>query len=261
MGAQVVEQSSFDDPVDLTLALVRLSEKSRRQGLLSLEGDAEQMPDETLREALQELVDRTGSGVIARIMDARIAELSERLEDERQRQILRLRLIKTGVLQLEDGAPPRLIAALLGARLSPEERRRIEEGLPGARQYASSPRPAEDAPGLTLEDLEHLRFEDVLKMRRVDVQRLVRNGREIDLRELMVALRGASPEVTQKFMDTLTKRVAAQFAEDMEVMWPVPLSEIEAARQRIVETIRRLVREREIGLVSPGSGADARGHS
>ena len=66
-------------------------------------------------------------------------------------------------------------------------------------------------------------------------------------------LKGASDDLKDKFLKNLSERAAGMIREDLEIMGPVKLSEVEAAQQNIVKTVRRLEGEGRIAI-SRGGG-------
>ncbi len=77
--------------------------------------------------------------------------------------------------------------------------------------------------------------------------------KEISNEDLTLALKGASEELQEKFFSNLSERAAAMIREDLEIMGPVRLSDVETAQQSIVKTVRRLEVENRI-QISRGSG-------
>lgn len=72
--------------------------------------------------------------------------------------------------------------------------------------------------------------------------------REVDMRDLAVALKSASREVENALLGSVSKRAAETIKEEMSFMGPVKAKEVEAAQQRIIEVVRRLESEGEIDL-------------
>jgi flagellar motor switch protein FliG len=95
-------------------------------------------------------------------------------------------------------------------------------------------------------------FEDVISLDDVSIQRVLR---EVDAKELAMALKGCSEEVANAIFKNQSKRAAAALKEDMEFLGPVRLMDVEKAQQRIVGIIRRLDEAGEI-VISRG-GEDA----
>lgn len=80
-------------------------------------------------------------------------------------------------------------------------------------------------------------FEDIITLGNQAIQRVLR---EIDNRDLAVALKGATKEVSKAIYDNVSKRLAEMIKEDIEFMGPVRVRDVEEAQQKIVNTIRRL---------------------
>ena len=95
-------------------------------------------------------------------------------------------------------------------------------------------------------------FEDVITLDDASIQRVIR---ELDSKDLSVALKGASEEVKTRIMKNVSRRAGEILQEDMDFMGPIRLREVEEAQQKIVAVIRRLDETGEI-IISRG-GEDA----
>jgi flagellar motor switch protein FliG len=95
-------------------------------------------------------------------------------------------------------------------------------------------------------------FEDIITLDDVSIQRVLR---EVETKELALALKGCSEEVANAIYRNQSKRAAASLKEDMEFLGPVRLMDVEKAQQKIVAIIRRLDEAGEI-VISRG-GEDA----
>ncbi len=91
-------------------------------------------------------------------------------------------------------------------------------------------------------------FEDIVMMNDSNIQEILK---EIDGKELTMALKGATEEISTKILGNMSKRAAEGIREDMEYMGPVKLAEVEEAQQRVVEVIRSL---EEAGTITIGKG-------
>ena len=80
-------------------------------------------------------------------------------------------------------------------------------------------------------------FEDIVTLDDRSIQQVLR---EVDTKELSLALKGVSEDVSEKIFKNMSKRAAAMLKEDMEYMGPVRLKDVEGAQQRIVNVIRAL---------------------
>lgn len=95
-------------------------------------------------------------------------------------------------------------------------------------------------------------FEDIITLDDVAIQRILR---EVENKELALALKGASEEVAGVIYRNQSKRAAASLKEDIEYLGPVRLTDVEKAQQQIVAIIRSLEDAQEI-IISRG-GEDA----
>ena len=80
-------------------------------------------------------------------------------------------------------------------------------------------------------------FEDIVKLSNQAIQRVLK---EIDNRDLAVALKGSTPEVAKVIYGNISSRLQEMIKEDIEVMGPVRVRDVEEAQQKIVNTIRQL---------------------
>ncbi len=95
-------------------------------------------------------------------------------------------------------------------------------------------------------------FDDVIKLDDRAIQTVLK---EIASETLIVALKGAAPELRDKFLANMSSRAAEALREDLESRGPMRLSEVEAQQKEILKTVRRLSDEGQI--VIGGGGDDA----
>jgi len=102
------------------------------------------------------------------------------------------------------------------------------------------------------EDIRNLMFvfEDVKGIDDIAIRELLK---EVSNEDLTVALKGASEDLREKFFKNLSERASAMIKEDLEIMPPKKLSEVESAQQSIVKTVRRLEDEGKIVISRGGS--------
>ncbi len=86
-------------------------------------------------------------------------------------------------------------------------------------------------------------FDDVILLDDRAIQQVLR---EVDMKELAVALKGANEEVRTKIFNNVSSRAADNIRDDMEFMGPVRVKQVEEAQQKIVAIIRRLEESGEI---------------
>ena len=76
--------------------------------------------------------------------------------------------------------------------------------------------------------------------------------KEVERKDLSLALKGADGPTREKFFSNMSERAAQYLADDMEAMGPVRLSEVEEAQQQIIALALRL--EEEGKLIFLGGG-------
>ena len=95
-------------------------------------------------------------------------------------------------------------------------------------------------------------FEDFITLDDRAIQLVLR---QVDMKDLALALKGASPELQDKIFHNVSQRAAQMIKEDMEYMGPVRARVVNEAQQKIVNTFRRLEEACEI-LIVRGGGED-----
>lgn len=95
-------------------------------------------------------------------------------------------------------------------------------------------------------------FEDIINLGDISIQRVLR---DVDAKELALALKGCSEEVSEVIYRNQSKRASASLKEDIEFLGPVRLVDVEKAQQKIVLVIRKLDETGEIILTRGGSDA------
>lgn len=93
-------------------------------------------------------------------------------------------------------------------------------------------------------------FEDIVLLDDRSLQLVLR---EIESKDLALALKASSGEVGEKIYKNMSKRAADMLREEIEYMGPVRIRDVEEAQQKIVNVIRRLEESGEI-VVSRGKG-------
>jgi flagellar motor switch protein FliG len=92
-------------------------------------------------------------------------------------------------------------------------------------------------------------FEDILRLDDRSLQRVLR---EVELKELGLALKGATEDLRNKFFKNMSKRAAEMLKEDMDFMGPVRVKDVEESQQKIVNVVRSLEEAGEIVIASGG---------
>ena len=89
-------------------------------------------------------------------------------------------------------------------------------------------------------------FSDIVKLSDREIQTLMR---EVDQKDLVVALKGAEEELKVKILNNMSEQVRNLICEQMEFMGPMRLSEVEEVQLRIVQQLRQLEVQGQIAVV------------
>lgn len=95
-------------------------------------------------------------------------------------------------------------------------------------------------------------FEDIVTLDNRSIQRVIRDCENEDL---LLSMKVSSDEVKDIIFRNMSQRMADTFKEEMEIMGPVRLRDVEDAQSRIVAVIRRLEDAGEI-IIARGGGDD-----
>ena len=95
-------------------------------------------------------------------------------------------------------------------------------------------------------------FEDITKLSNQAIQRVLK---DVETADVTYALKGATEEVKNSILSNLSNRLQEMILDDMQVMGPVRAKDVEAAQQRIVNSVRQLEEAGEI-IVARGEGDD-----
>jgi len=93
-------------------------------------------------------------------------------------------------------------------------------------------------------------FEDLVN---VDDRGIMAILKEVNNEELILALKSASDEMREKIFKNMSERAAQMMKEDLEVMGPVRLKDVEVAQQSIIKIAKKLEAEGKIVLAGKGS--------
>jgi flagellar motor switch protein FliG len=90
-------------------------------------------------------------------------------------------------------------------------------------------------------------FEDILKLSDREIQILLR---EVDQKDLVIALKSSSEELKEKVLGNMSDRVRQFVTEEMDFSGPMRLSEVEEVQLRIVQMVRQLEEQGQITILS-----------
>ena len=94
-------------------------------------------------------------------------------------------------------------------------------------------------------------FDDLQKLDDKAIQALLK---EVQSESLVIALKGATPEMREMVFRNMSSRAAETLREDLESRGPVRVSEVEAEQKELLKVVRRLADEGQIVL--GGGGGD-----
>ena len=93
-------------------------------------------------------------------------------------------------------------------------------------------------------------FDDLIKLDDKGVQAVLK---EVQSESLVLALKGAMPEMREKIFRNMSSRAAETLKEDLEGRGPVRVSDVEAEQKEILKIVRRLVEEGQIVIATGGA--------
>ncbi len=88
-------------------------------------------------------------------------------------------------------------------------------------------------------------FEDMLLIDSMGMREILSR---VDKNTLTLALKGTSEKLQEHFFDNMSERGAAMLQEDMEVLGPVKIRDVEAGQQQVIAVVRTLESEGVISL-------------
>jgi flagellar motor switch protein FliG len=184
---------------------------------------------------LKELPAAVGSEVILRM--ARMEKVSPEMLQLIERSLgSETELTATQGMSVSGG--PKAVAAVLNL-IAPSLEKELLDGV------------AAEDPELCVQ-IKNLMFvfDDLAMLDDRSLQRLLR---EIDGKELALALKATSPDLKSRILGVMSQRAVAALNEEMEYMGPVKLRDVEAAQTAIVQQVRAL---EEAGEIVLSGGAD-----
>ncbi len=98
-------------------------------------------------------------------------------------------------------------------------------------------------------------FEDIAKLEARAIQQVLR---EVDQKDLVLALRGADEDVMTVVLENMSERGAAMLKEEMEIQQPQRKRDVDDAQSRVVAVVRRLEEAGTI-VIGGGEGEDGEG--
>ncbi len=94
-------------------------------------------------------------------------------------------------------------------------------------------------------------FEDLSRLVAADLQRVLR---EVDSANLAVSMKSASEPLKEKIYQSISKRAAESLRDEIGMLGPVRLKDVEVAQDAIIQVVRRLEEEGSISLDGGNDG-------
>jgi flagellar motor switch protein FliG len=192
------------------------------------------LPADTTTEVVSEFNEELRSETILRI--AKIGKVSPQLVNQ----------IEHVVDQIAEATISQNLAAQGGAQLVAN----ILNKSNNATAKAMLENIDEKDPNLSIE-IKRLMFlfEDIIMIDDKGIQRILR---DVDKRDLALALKVSDEKIKQKIFKNMSERAATVVQEELEFMGPVKLKEVEGAQMRIVDVIKQLEEQEEIAIGGRG---------
>jgi flagellar motor switch protein FliG len=93
-------------------------------------------------------------------------------------------------------------------------------------------------------------FDDLIKLDDKGIQAVLK---EVQSESLVLALKGATPEMREKVFRNMSSRAAETLKEDLDGRGPVRVSDVETEQKEMLKIVRRLVDEGTIVLATGGA--------
>ncbi|RMH43401.1 MAG: flagellar motor switch protein FliG [Deltaproteobacteria bacterium] len=217
---------------------------------------------QVLADMLREEHPQVAAAVVSQLPPDRAAEVLLAMPDEDRVDALRRITSIEEIPERAVAIASEALAESLAAATSDDGEGREFDGLAFAASVINQ-MPAEDS-DRTLERLEELDADLVPKIReamftfedlsRLDKRSLQALMREVSSEQMLIALKTASDELREVFLGAVSKRAAESMREDLELMPPKRLSEVEAAQRQIIDTAMQLAADGKISM--PGNGEE-----
>ena len=93
-------------------------------------------------------------------------------------------------------------------------------------------------------------FEDIVSLDDRQIQTILRR---VDMKQLALAMKGVRADVREAILRNMSERAALTLTEELELMGPVRVRDVEAAQSEVVRVVRQLEDDGEI-IITRGEG-------
>jgi len=228
-----------------------LAEMARREGLLALTADLEKISERDIFDyGLNFVIDGVDADYIEKILDNIIAQ-----EKDEYTRIFKT-IQKEAVMGIQQGLNPQMLYYILNSltgislkddkaylKINADKAKEKEETFD--KEMAAMLKALDEQLGIKPknEAVQKFIFDDIIRLDDHCVQHILRN---VDSRDLAVALKTASQAVQGKIFKNLSRNYAVILKEDMDYMGTLREEDVQEARQKIIDIILCLVERGEI---------------
>lgn len=243
---------------------------ARRQEELMDKLDLEQSPEffqrikkldsRTVASFLRNEHPQTIALVLAHLERSQAGAVLEQLPDDLQIEVVRriadLDQVSPAIIEEIDAALREEITLVeeVGGRLvgGPQSVAEILNQMERTQESAILKRLEEEEHGELAEEIRRylFTFEDLLGVEDRGIMALLK---ETSTQDLALALKAASDELKAKFFKNMSSRAAEMLQDELEIMGPVRLREVEAAQQKVIQIAKRLESEGHLVLAGKSS--------
>lgn len=89
-------------------------------------------------------------------------------------------------------------------------------------------------------------FDDIANLTDREIQMILR---EVDTKDLAIALKGGSEELQERIFGNVSERVGTMIKEEIQFSGPVRMSDVEEVQLRVVQTVRQLEEAGQVTIV------------
>ncbi len=198
--------------------------------------------------------------IMSQIAPARAAEILGKMSPERQAQVVvrlaQLESVPSSVIEEIERQFATEIEALASGSRQPIDGIKAAGGLLKRMQGERSEALIEELTSLDGDLAEKLKkalftFEDLVRIDGKGMQALLK---EVSSETLVLALKTASDEMREKIFGSVSSRAAGLIREELELLGPTRLQDVEQAHATIVEEALRLERDGRIQIAREGGG-------
>lgn len=248
----VLRRALGDDTAELVIdRIVPEKPASGLDGLKWMEPDA---VAQLLRSEHPQIV----AAVLVHLAGDQAAAVLKKLPEEERNEVMvriatldgiqpaALRELDAAMSRVLAGAPDMRRGSLGGAKKAAELVNLLGSGMEGA--VLDYVRATDEALAQQIAD-QLFTFDDLDRLDDKGIQTLLK---EVQTESLVVALKGATPQLRDRVLRNMSSRAAESLREDLESRGPVRITEVEAAQKELIKTVLQLADDGQVQLGGGG---------